>query len=768
VTNPSGYLSLPQTFRISGVKIPTRRITALLLAAIAAAPAVAAMPPPATQPAATQPAPTTQPSAATQSAASSETAQIAALHHAIDFLLAARGRHFWADAAPRGQAEEAGALAAYTLLFAKSSLDDSRLSETSPELAPIVHWLAAATFTDTDALAWQMRGLLLVPVGKTEINTLDADVAAFARNQLSTGGIPAVIDRSPTEFPSRLPRADLVRSDIVHTGVALSALWLVGQDGIIVPRNVWLTGQRYLGNAMRDQTKGGKHAFIEDTVATAAIVEGSLSAAAALDDADKTPWADLFPRITRLRDDFATNPTDPSCRALLLAGEPAAGDDQFDRTAIAKLLAQQNPDGSFAGKNPLMATANAVLVLCRLRTPVGITCMAPIDPAAAPLWRNVLQFRAVLSHSFDRPLRWQRGGDVSTTRGVVFIPDATFTSIDATRWQQYRACVRAGGLIVSQSHDAATRPAWLHTINEKLADNRYATIAVPFNDPLLQERIKVTSTDVVALSNGVRSWWVDVPAAADADVTKHPLHEGTDTAAVLLNAIAYNSGKGRFTNSPTSAPPLPDGAPLHVTLARLSYAGNYDPEPGAWPRLAASALPGIVIDIQNEAISALDPQHTQVAHLTGTDAATFPDADVATLHQFITAGGTLLLDAAASDPAFANSADTLAKRIIPDQPLIELPLNCAIYNGSLIGPPRLDKISYRRFNSELGHTDRRPHLRGIFLDGRYAIIISPDDLTFGLLNTPTDHVPGYTPAVARALTLAELLYATSQQLPIKH
>ena len=67
-------------------------------------------------------------------------------------------------------------------------------------------------------------------------------------------------------------------------------------------------------------------------------------------------------------------------------------------------------------------------------------------------------------------------------------------------------------------------------------------------------------------------------------------------------------------------------------------------------------------------------------------------------------------------------------------------------------------VDYRRFDR-----DRRalhvPQLRGADLDGRTAVIVSPQDLSVGLVGMPIDGVAGYAPADATKLVTAVIAYA---------
>src|SRR6185437_945446 len=91
-----------------------------------------------------------------------------------------------------------------------------------------------------------------------------------------------------------------------------------------------------------------------------------------------------------------------------------------------------------------------------------------------------------------------------------------------------------------------------------------------------------------------------------------------------INLYLYATGKEKFRNRlDTPIVPEPDAAPIRiVSLARLKYAGNWNPEPGAWPRFARILQwqTGTKLDVKDVDLEQLRFDQTPVAHLTGTAA----------------------------------------------------------------------------------------------------------------------------------------------------
>src|SRR5690348_2013556 len=91
------------------------------------------------------------------------------------------------------------------------------------------------------------------------------------------------------------------------------------------------------------------------------------------------------------------------------------------------------------------------------------------------------------------------------------------------------------------------------------------------------------------------------------------------------------------------------GSPARtIEVARVDYAGNFDPEPGAWARMAKLARADFKTDVKlsNVKCAELDAKKFPLAHLTGTAKVTFTEEDVAGMKKYVDGGGLLFIDAA--------------------------------------------------------------------------------------------------------------------------
>jgi hypothetical protein len=201
-------------------------------------------------------------------------------------------------------------------------------------------------------------------------------------------------------------------------------------------------------------------------------------------------------------------------------------------------------------------------------------------------------------------------------------------------------------------------------------------------------------------------------------------------------------------------------------MARLKYAGNWNPEPGAWPRMAKIAATDFQtqVTIKNVTVgSKLDPAQCPLADMTGTGAFKLTAQQITNLRSYLLHGGMLFADAGGGKPAFTNAIVNLATALFPHAILNNIPLNSSLYVGSFPEGQKTQDVGYRKFyNYQHTHHHKHPQMLGIRVGGRWVVVYSPQDITSGLLGTNTWGISGYTPASAQALARNVLCYAIHQ------
>ena len=436
------------------------------------------------------------------------------------------------------------------------------------------------------------------------------------------------------------------------------------------------------------------------------------------------------------------------------------------------LLQTQGGDGSWNYRDTVPGTAYALLFLARGRNPVvfnkleypGNTWNArPRDNANLTRW---------MARRFEREINWQvvnlkvqpeewLDAPILMITGSV---DPKFTPQDIAK---LRSFVEAGGLIFSTADgDNPEFTKAVRRIAGQLVDGKYELRELPATHPVFNIHTPMKSGEVVnyapvkmmGLSNGVRELWVHSPTDMGAawqgrKVAKKECFE------VPANLFFYATGKGTLRSKlqPLAVMPSKEKPVRQVTLARVMYNGNWDPEPGAWRRLSKVAQSEFATDLQTKAVEMekLDAKQTPLAHLTGTVRFSPSAAEVEGLQAFLKAGGTLFVDVmgggGGGNDAFATSFAELMKQVDPEAKLTLLGEDDPLYKGAFAGGKDCTSVEYRRFSIETYGRRTKPALQAYMIGGRQAVIYSAADVTSGLLGTNTWGILGYAPNSAEDL-----------------
>ena len=195
-----------------------------------------------------------------------------------------------------------------------------------------------------------------------------------------------------------------------------------------------------------------------------------------------------------------------------------------------------------------------------------------------------------------------------------------------------------------------------------------------------------------------------------------------------------------------------------MKVARIEYAGNWNPEPGGWRRLSA------VMHNQHETDLAVEPVKLgegklagfTVAHLTGTTKFNLPANQEAELKKFVEDGGTLIVDATGGAGEFAAIAEGLMTKMFGGaKAFTALKGDNEIFNnaGESVG-----QVEYRQFAKKMLGNIKTPRLR-MASAGKGRVFLSQEDLSVGLVGQPVDGIYGYEPKTATAIVANIILSA---------
>ncbi len=718
---------------------------------------------------------------------------VQALRRGADFLLQHKNHDNWernptweADKLPQHGGETAMAL--WALLTMGQTTDDPQLNYKSDELAAAIVWLLHHEPKTVYVAAVQARVFSLLPAKSEYRAPLGQLKQALRESQLDNGGFSYALS------PAELPETDLRTSSAAATATKPAAgPWdasnsRYGLMGIFAAADVeggtelplqpfWVSAEKFWRT---HQNADGGWGYCETSTASrpalsaAGVASLYMIAAAGIQPPTK-PDPALALGLAFVSKNF--NPHQPEenydyLYSILRVGQ-ASGLRRLDGTdwyndGAAALLAAQQPDGSWAGPSPTVATAYALLFLTQGREPLAFNKLnMGNDLIGATVATDATNLAHYLGRTFEQPLGWRLIAlrddlhDFSTAPILLMVlsRDPHFSAGDLDKLHQF---TQAGGLIFSTGAGSSLT----NTIGKyagKMAEGHNLFRKLPADHVLYEGSNRGASVPPLwGVDNGVRELWIHAPIDMDAAWQKNAGGTG-DAWRIPANLLRYVAGGTGLLRSPSPLSALSAKIPkdiISVDVAQIRYEGNWNPEPAAWPHMADLAA-RFHANLQITTIDpdALDARKTPLAHLTGTEKLTLSSAQVAQLKAYVDSGGLLFIDAAGAKPDFIASARALIAQMCPNSKLEPIPLNSPIYNGSIPRSIKADKINYRTFAAHPDGNEQTPRLEGVTLNGRCAIIFSADDITSGLLGTDTWGIAGYTPRSAQALTRNIIMYA---------
>ncbi|MDB5353591.1 MAG: A-macroglobulin complement component [Phycisphaerales bacterium] len=467
-------------------------------------------------------------------------------------------------------------------------------------------------------------------------------------------------------------------------------------------------------------------------------------------------------------------------RIGVASGRKYFGTVDWFREGADVLVRSQTGDGSWGTVHD---TCFALLFLVRGRAPVMFNKLQyennpkkDVDP-----WNERPRDAANLAkwmghHSVEGFFNWQIVNlkvpvEELHDSPILYLSGSEELSLSNQDVEKLRTFVNQGGIILGNA-DCGSRAfsSSFISLGHRLFP-KYEFRRLPMNHPIFDEQYHAskwkTKPAVEGLSNGVRELMLLIP---DSDLSRAWQTESTKTREehfqLAGNIFLYSvdkenlHAKGR-THLVHAAGP----AGRQIKLARLEAGDNPDPEPGAWTRQSAILHNEQHIDIFPEPVKLGEGKLAgyKVAHLTGTAKVILTTEQRAELKDFVTKGGTLIVDAAGGSSEFADSVETELNTIFgagavgPDK---TLPLTDAVYAG----PNKIDKVAFRPYarKSFTGST-HDPRIRGIKVGGREAVFYSREDLTEGLVGQPVDGVLGYEPKTASQLMTNMVMWGLKPQ-----
>jgi hypothetical protein len=465
-------------------------------------------------------------------------------------------------------------------------------------------------------------------------------------------------------------------------------------------------------------------------------------------------------------------------RVGLASGYKYFGKHDWYSEIAQMLLGTQWPSGAFGrgpeGFDSIVDTAFTTLFLARGRHPVMMNKLR-FEKHWTNRPRDLANLARFASRQLERPLNWQvvnLSGDVDWSdwldSPVLYIashePPSNFGPREI---QKLRNFVLAGGLIFT--HADASNKTFSDFVEHQLAPQispTYEMRDVPVDDVIYNAALKMKGPlpKLRGLSNGSR--WLLIHSPTDLSLAWQTRNERVEKRSFELgvNMFVYAAGLSDFRNRLDSpyvpAPPSPGSSTINV--ARISYAGNWDPEPYAWIRFARwfQWETDQAISVQPIAVDKLTIQTAPIAHVVGTAGYVPADADIAALRGYVNSGGILLIDACGGSSALVKKVGTdwLAKLLAPNALLASVTLDDPLLSGKIAGTEKLARLITR---PNISSTDAAGVKLQTATIGKGRIIYCSGDLISGLLGVNTLGISGYKPAAAMSIVKNAVLLSES-------
>jgi hypothetical protein len=683
-------------------------------------------------------------------------------------------------------------LCLYALLHVGEAANDPRLKPTSKELAAAIKYVIDLKPETTYVASLQASALAFLPKDPAVKDALLRTRNFLVSSTLSKGGHNYSLARAKAE-PGVYDH-----SNSNYALMGLAAIDDADVTGVTIPANYW---QLYEALWRRDQNKDGGWGYAptkrpESYPAMTAAGVASLLLCRQFTMGDVVPSgaprADkaLENALAKLHKDY-----DPSYENIyyqfslerigLAGGFKYINGKDWYREGAGMLLKKQQPDGSWIlDSNAFLIvnttrpvfTSYALLFLARGRSPVflnkleynGAWDARPRDDANVAAW---------VGKTFEKPLAWQsvslKDNQDWLDAPVLFITGARDPKFAPEDVAKLRAFVEAGGIVFSAAENGSQDfTTAMRKYAGQVVDGRHEMHDLEATHPLFTLWGKVNNPPKLqGMSNGVREMWIHAPTDLGAVWQRNKPKEVKAPFEVAANLYYYACGKGSLGHRLDTLAVKPSSEPAVRTIgmARVKYNGNWDPEPGAWPRLAklAQAKFHTTLQIENVVAAQLDAAKTPLAHLTGTAALPLDDEAKAGLKKFVDGGGTLLVDACGGGKSFAEAMKASLGGLFPDGAIEPILADSPLYAGDAPDTVKITAVDWRKYTRirDGAPAGDGPRLLGIKRGDRWAVIFSADDITSGLLGTTTWGVAGYAPPSAQDLARNIVLYAKKDAPP---
>ena len=276
-------------------------------------------------------------------------------------------------------------------------------------------------------------------------------------------------------------------------------------------------------------------------------------------------------------------------------------------------------------------------------------------------------------------------------------------------------------------------------------------------------------TSVVYCPKNLTCYWsLDRPAIFDHRQIQQGLKNRVEYCARLgVNVVAYATN--RQLNEKGETPTVDNQqneilAERALVFPKLQHGGGADDAPNAWRKVLQDASRiGLEMKMDKQMVS---PTAENLANfpflfMHGRYKFTFKKEEREAIRKHLELGGFLFVDSICASEAFTDSFRKEIKEIL-GRPLQPIDPKHEIWTNARFGR-KIDKVTLRIKDSTqpggFRETVTRPEMEGAEINGRLAVVFSPNDLSCALENSTVSQCTGYTKEDAVKIGTNVILYS---------
>lgn len=609
--------------------------------------------------------------------------------------------------------------------------------------------------------------------------------------------------------------------DASNSQFALLALHEASLLGVKIPKENWLLARQFWTAAYRRSGGFGYYANKNDTkgsmtcagISSWIIIDENLADAKALAKGEFAECCKVNPAMEKVETAFKwlakyyrvdSNPGKAHTglyylygleRAARLAGRRFIGPNDWYRDGAKWLISTQRNQywvtyNGHGEDNPLVATSFALLFLAKGKRPIAI---AKFDHGAKD-WdlhpKGIHYLTRRLEDEWKTKLNWQTvRAENSTVDDLLETPVLFMSGKDAIGLNQnqkdvLKSYLENGGFLFGEAYDgdgcgAAVEydKAFRQLMVEIFPDSKLERLdkAHPiwssnykllWNDerPLLGLQACCRTSVVYCPTNLSCYWNLDRPALMDDKTLNANLRKRIEYCSQMgVNVIAYATGRELKEKGETPRvhnKKLEMLADRVLVFPKLQHGGGADDAPNAWRKILNTLeLYGLEMNTKKKMIS---PTFEQLADhpfvfMHGRSGFSFTNEQREAIRDSLDNGGMIFADSICASQAFTDSfrkemTEILGRPLQPIDPTHEI----WGYGN------KIDKVTLRIRDPKVAggfrEEQRPPEFEGAEINGRLAVIFSPNDLSCALENTQKSQCTGYTHSDAMKIGYNVVMY----------